>query len=263
MNVLDEIIAFKKDELKTKKTAFPVSKLKKSLFFSREMPSFYKALINPGPLIIGEFKRKSPSKGIINNSSEVEDVARGYEEAGVAAMSILTDLKYFGGENHDLQKVAGFAKIPLLRKEFIVDEYQIFESKAIGASAILLIASVLSNEEVHAFAGLASDLGLDVLFEIHEKKDIEKLNDKIRIIGVNNRNLKTFDVSMNNSRELLSKLPVSCLKVAESGFSTCKDVNELFALGYDVFLIGENFMRSDNPGETAKNFIDDLKKSIG
>lgn len=260
MNVLDEIIIFKRKELIGKKTAFPITSLKNSQYFKIEMPSFFRALEKTGPSIIGEYKRKSPSKGIININSQVEEVARDYEEAGIAAISILTDTKYFGGENNDLQKVAGFTKKPLLRKDFIVDEYQIFESKAIGASAILLIASVLSKNEIDDFTGLASDLGMDVLFEIHDEKDIEKVNDKIKIIGVNNRSLKTFEVSIDNSKRLLSQLPVDCIKVAESGFNSLQDVNDLYSIGYDGFLIGEYFMKSENPGVTAKEFIGNLKK---
>lgn len=262
MDLLDKIIAFKRNELKLRKTAIPVSDLENSTFFGREMISFHKALEKPGPSIIGEFKRKSPSKGEINFGSEVEEVARGYEAAGIRAMSILTDSEFFGGENSDLQKVAGFANIPLLRKEFIVDEYQIIESKSIGASAILLIASVLNKKEINRFIELASDLGLNVLFEIHDEKDLDKLNDRIKIIGVNNRNLKTFDVSTENSMKLLNLLPSDCLKVAESGFKSSKEVNILYSLGYKAFLIGENFMKSEDPGKAAEKFINELKTSF-
>ena len=204
MDILDKILAFKMEEVKAKKRLYPVSKLEDSAFFKCKMPSFYEALAKPEISIIGEFKRKSPSKGVLNITSDVEQVARGYEEAGIAAMSILTDKEFFGGENHDLQKVAGFIKIPLLRKDFIVDEYQIIESKSIGAGAILLIASVLNKKEAKRFSELALNLGMDVLFEIHDEKDLEKMNTGIKIIGVNNRNLNTFEVSMDNSTRSLS-----------------------------------------------------------
>jgi indole-3-glycerol phosphate synthase len=259
MDILDIIIAFKKKEIEAKKRFFSVTKLEDSVFFKKPMPSFYEALAKPGPSIIGEFKRKSPSKGVINISSEVEDVAKGYEEAGIAAMSILTDMEFFGGEEQDLQNVAGFTKLPLLRKDFIVDEYQVIESKSIGASAILLIASVLSKKEVSIYTDLALKLGMDVLFEIHEKKDLSKLNHNIRIVGVNNRNLKTQEVNMDHSAELFVHLPQKCLKVAESGFQAHKDVKKLFDSGYDAFLIGENFMRSKNPGKAAAKFLEELK----
>jgi indole-3-glycerol phosphate synthase len=263
MDILDKIIAFKRDEVKVKKMLYPVSKLEDSVFFRRQMPSFYEALAKPEPSIIGEFKRKSPSKGVINFTADVEQVAREYQEAGIAAISILTDKEYFGGENHDLQKVAGFIKIPLLRKDFIVDEYQVIESKSIGASAVLLIATVLSKKEVSRLTELVLNLGMDILFEIHDEKDLDKMNPEIKIIGINNRNLKTFEVSMDNSRDLFHHLPLNCIKVAESGFQTYKEVIKLFTTGYNAFLIGGEFMRSKNPGETAARFIKDLKKSMG
>src|SRR4030042_2512249 len=147
MNILDKIIAFKRSELECKKKCFPVSKFENSAFFKREMPSFHDALAKPGPSLIGEFKRKSPSNGMININAETERVARGYEEAGIAAMSIITDMEFFGGEDHDLQNVAGFVKIPLLKKDFFLVEDQGVESKSIGASAIFLIAAVLSKKE--------------------------------------------------------------------------------------------------------------------
>jgi indole-3-glycerol phosphate synthase len=259
MDILDKIVATKKNELEDKKSSYPVSKLEDSAFFKREMPSFYEALTKSKPSIIGEFKRKSPSKGVINNNSNPGQVAKGYEKAGVAAISILTDNKFFGGENNDLRDVAGITKIPILRKDFIVDEYQVIESKSIGASAILLIASILSKNEVYNFSDLALRLGMDVLFEIHDEKDLNKINPKIKIIGVNNRNLKTFTVSMNNSTDLFPLLPQNCIKVAESGIQTYKDVKQLITKGYDAFLIGERFMRSDDPGKAAADFIKSLK----
>jgi indole-3-glycerol phosphate synthase len=262
MDILDTIIAFKRHEVKVKKKLCPVSKLEESAFFKCEMPSFYKSLTKPEPSIIGEFKRKSPSGGVINFTADVEQVARGYEKAGIAAMSILTDKEFFGGEDIDLQIVAGFAKIPLLRKDFIMDEYQVIESKSMGAGAILLIASVLSKKEVIKLSDLALNLGMDILFEIHDEKDLDKMNPEIKIIGVNNRNLKTFGVSMDNSMDLFLHLPLNCLKVAESGFQTYNDVKQLFTRGYDAFLIGEKFMRSDNPGITAAGFIKDLKMGM-
>lgn len=263
MDILEKITAFKKGEVEKNKKVVPVSKLENSFFFNKEVPSFYDALSKPEPAIIGEFKRKSPSKGVINNTSDVEDVARGYQDAGISAISILTDREFFGGDNHDLEKVAGFIKIPLLRKEFIVDEYQIIEAKSIGASAILIIASLLNKTEVIRFSGLANTLGLDILFEIHEERDLNKIVPSIKIVGVNNRNLKTFNVNTDNSRELLHQLPADCLKVAESGFKSYSDVKQLFTMGYDAFLIGEYFMRSHNPGLMASEFIKELKSALG
>lgn len=259
MDILDKIIAFKRNEVKVNKKLYPVGKLEKSVFFRQKMPSFFEAILKPGPSIIGEFKRKSPSKGVINISADIEQVAKGYQEAGIDAISILTDNEFFGGNNDDLFKVACQVKIPLLRKDFIVDEYQVVESKSIGASAILLIASALNRREVDRLTDLALNLGMDILFEIHDEKDLEKMSNKIKIIGVNNRNLKTFIVNMDNSIDLLTRLPVNYIKVAESGFQTYNDVKQLFTRGYNAFLIGEKFMRSDDPGLTAAEFIKDLK----
>jgi indole-3-glycerol phosphate synthase len=259
MDILDKIIAFKKEEVKINKKLIPLIKLEKSVYFRRKMPSFIEAISKPGPSIIGEFKRKSPSKGVINISADINQVTKGYQEAGMAAISILTDKEFFGGENEDLIKVAGNIQVPMLRKDFIVDEYQVVESKSIGAAAILLIASVLSRREVESFTDLALDLGMDILFEIHNEKDLEKMSHKIKIIGVNNRNLKTFIVNMDNSIDLLKHLPLNLFKVAESGIQTYNDVKQLFERGYNAFLIGENFMRSNDPGLTAAAFIKDLK----
>ena len=259
MEILKSIIDNKRKEIELKKQRISIKMLEKSEFFGVKMPSFYDALNQPSPSIIAEYKRKSPSKGIINLNSDVKDVAIGYEEAGVAAISILTDFIFFGGESDDLKKVAAFINIPILRKDFIVDEYQVIESKAIGACAILLIASVLNKNEIKNLSNLASNLGLEVLFEIHTEKDIEKLSPSIRIIGVNNRNLLTFETDIEHSASLFSALPDNCLKVAESGIRTHTDVLKLFNSGYDAFLIGEHFMRTEDPGKAAARFIKKLE----
>ena len=262
MNVLDKIIAHKRTEVSARKQLISVSRLEASEFFNMERPSFRNALSAPGPSIIGEFKRQSPSKGIINNLAEIEDVARGYEAAGIRAMSILTDLEFFGGDELDLQKTASFLSIPILRKDFIVDEFQVIESKSIGASAILLIASVLSKKEIYKFTELASSLGLDTLCEIHDPAEIKKLGVKNDIIGINNRNLRTFDVDLGHSRELIKSLPEGSLKVAESGLSSFNEVKLLYEVGFHAFLIGENFMKAPDPGHAAAKFIKGLMQEI-
>jgi len=262
MNILDSIIAHKRKEVDIRKQLFSVSTLETSEFFSAVRSSFREAIAAKGPSIIGEFKRKSPSKGIINKLAEIEMVARGYEAAGVKAMSILTDLEFFGGDELDLQKVASISNLPLLRKDFIIDEYQIIESKSIGASAILLIAAVLTKKEIYNFSRMADSLGLDVLCEIHELTDIDKLNEKNNILGINNRNLKTFAVEMGHSQELIRLLPKGSLKVAESGISNTEEVKFLFETGFDAFLIGENFMRTPDPGRAAEKFIRGLNQEI-
>jgi indole-3-glycerol phosphate synthase len=262
MNILEKIAAVKREEVRSRKVANPLKNLERSVYFKASMPSFYEALTKPVPSVIGEFKRRSPSRGEINLSAGIRQVALGYQNAGIAAMSVLTDEQFFGGNNSDLQEAAALLKIPLLRKDFIVDEYQVVESKSIGAGAILLIASILTKKEVDLLSGMAVGMGMDVLFEIHDPADIEKMNQNIRIVGVNNRNLRNFKISINNSADLFQHLPQRCLKVAESGFQTSEDVFRLYQTGYDAFLIGENFMKSEDPGKSAEQFIEDLKHYI-
>jgi indole-3-glycerol phosphate synthase len=259
MDILNKIACFKREEIRLRKERFPLKELQKSAYFDRVPLSFHKALNKQEPSVIAEFKRKSPSKGIINNVSDPLHVAAGYQAAGAAAISVLTDSEFFGGDNADLSIIANSSKVPLLRKDFIIDEYQIIESKSTGASAILLIGSILTREESKRFTKLAISLGLEVLFEIHDLKDLEKADENIRIVGVNNRNLRTFEVNMKNSIDLIAGLPQHCLKVAESGFQTVDDVQEMFSGGFDAFLIGERFMRDDDPGKSACEFISGLK----
>lgn len=263
MNILERITAAKREVLKVRKTTNPASTLERSVYFKRQMPSFHEALETPGPSIIGEFKRQSPSKGIINMRADIRQVAKGYQAAGVAAMSVLTDEEFFGGTSSDLQEVAGFLQIPLLRKDFIIDEYQVIEAKSAGAAAILLIAAILNKKEIEILSGLATDLGMDILFEIHDEKELDKLNEKIRIVGVNNRDLKNFEINPDKSAGFLQRLPKDCLKVAESGFHATGDVKMLHKMGYDAFLIGENFMKTEDPGIAAARFINDLMEKTG
>jgi indole-3-glycerol phosphate synthase len=259
MDILEQIALAKREEVRFRKIAVPEDQLESSVFFRRRMPSFREALEKPGPSIIAEFKRRSPSRGDINPSADVRMVAQGYQNAGTAAISVLTDEQFFGGKNSDLLEAAELIRIPLLRKDFIVDEYQVTEAKSTGASAILLIAAILDRGEVETFSKLAVSLGMDVLFEIHDLCDLEKMSQYTDIIGVNNRNLKTFEVTMNNSSDLLKQLPENSLRVAESGIQTYVDVRRLFDSGYDAFLIGETFMKAPDPGFAAKEFIDNLK----
>ena len=262
MDILEQIAAVKREEVKHRKTTAPFSLLEKSSLFGQPRPSFHEALAQPQPSVIGEFKRRSPSKGPINLTADAITVAKGYMHAGISAVSILTDKQFFGGSNQDLVNVATAIDLPLLRKDFVIDEYQVIEARSLGASAILLIATMLTAREVYQLSALAEDLGLDILFEIHSAEDLDKMNDKIRITGVNNRNLRSFEVSMANSGELLSRLPENCIKVAESGLSSPGDVKKLFRNGYDAFLIGENFMKARDPGRKAAEFMEDLTKKI-
>ena len=259
MNILDKIITDKKREVELKKSIIPVSQLETSVLFNSRTYSLSKLLKNSVSGIIAEHKRRSPSKSVINNNHSVEDVVLGYQNAGVCGISVLTDAKYFGGSLDDLLLAKASANIPLLRKEFIVDEYQILEAKAYGADVILLIAAVLTRKEIKQLSEFAQSLGLEVLLEVHNLEELEKsIMPSLDMIGVNNRNLKTFEVSLNYSKELASKIPDEFVKVSESGISSIEAVKELQQFGYQGFLMGEHFMKTENPGLEAQRFITNL-----
>ena len=261
MNILDKIIAHKKQEVALLKKEVMLDKLVKSPSFSRQPFSLKQALTVEGSTgIIAEFKRQSPSKGIINDKSSVVDVTKGYLDANVAAQSILTDTTFFGGTILDLMQARTVNDVaPILRKDFIVDGFQIVEAKAIGADAILLIASCLTKEEIKNFGTLAGDLGLDVLYEVHSRQELDKIDLDNKIIGINNRNLKTFKVDLENSIELANLIPASCIKVSESGISNPRIITGLKEYGFKGFLIGESFMKEANPGEACQHFLNQIK----
>ncbi|QCK16010.1 indole-3-glycerol phosphate synthase TrpC [Mangrovivirga cuniculi] len=262
MNILDRIIVDKKEEVKEKKELIPVKKLEKSIWFETmpvSMSHYIKRDDKSG--VIAEIKRRSPSKGDINKYISVEEISIGYMQAGASALSVLTDQKYFGGTNEDVMTARKFNYCPILRKEFIVDEYQILEAKSIGADCILLIASVLDPETIKKFTAFAHDLGLEVLLEVHDKDELTSNTDSdADLFGVNNRNLKTFDVNLENSVELLSLIPEGKLKIAESGIDRPEDLVYLKNNGFDGFLIGERFMRYSRPHEEAAKFLAKVKE---
>ena len=238
MNILDKIVTDKYKEVDLKKSLIPTQQLETSVLFNRDTFSLANALCHSETGIIAEHKRRSPSKGTINQDTNVGQVAKGYKKAGVCGMSVLTDIKYFGGSLEDLQLARASVDMPLLRKEFIIDEYQIIEAKANGADVILLIAAVLSREEIKTFSELAQSLDM---------------------LGVNNRNLKAFEVSLETSKSLSRLIPNEFVKVSESGISSIEAIKGLKEYGYQGFLIGENFMKTDNPGKSAFDFIQKLK----
>ena len=259
MNILDKIIFDKKREVELKKSIIPVSQLESSVLFDSRTISLSKILRSSQTGIIAEHKRRSPSKSEINYNFTVEEVVKGYESAGVCGISVLTDGKYFGGSLDDLLLARASVNVPLLRKEFIVDEYQILEAKAHGADLILLIAAVMTREEVKQLSEFAESLGLEVLLEVHNLEELRKsIMPSLNMIGVNNRNLKTFEVSLDFSKALASEIPNEFVKVSESGISSIEAINELKPYGYKGFLIGENFMKTDNAGASAKEFISKL-----
>ncbi|WP_293892892.1 indole-3-glycerol phosphate synthase TrpC [Flavobacterium sp.] len=260
MNILDQIIASKKKEVALKKSVVSVAQLENSDLFNTKTNSLSKSILNSPFGIIAEHKRRSPSKATINNSFSVEEVVKGYENAGASGISVLTDMQYFGGSLEDLLLARASVQIPLLRKEFIVDEYQLLEAKAFGADAILLIAAVLSKEEIKQFSEFAQSLALEVLLEVHNQEELKKsIMPSLDLIGVNNRNLKTFEVNLQNSIELTNNIPNDFVKISESGLTSTDDINLLRSHGFQGFLIGENFMKTDNPGKSLEQFIKQLK----
>ncbi|WP_417872625.1 indole-3-glycerol phosphate synthase TrpC [Xanthomarina gelatinilytica] len=260
MNILDKIVADKHIEITLRKQLIPVSQLEQSVLFEKPTISLASKLKNSTTGIIAEHKRRSPSKSVINQNLNVFDVAKGYENAGVCGMSVLTDSKYFGGSLDDLLIARASCNLPLLRKEFIIDEYQILEAKAYGADVILLIAAILTKEEIKQFSEFAKSLNLDVLLEVHNEEELHKsMMPSLDMFGVNNRNLKTFDVSLDTSKTLSQIMPNEFVKVSESGISSVDAIKELQPFGYKGFLIGENFMKTDDAGKSAAKFIKDLK----
>src|SRR5690606_2978358 len=261
MNNLDKIIIRKREEVALAKEATSLAELEKFPLFDRKTYSLRESIVDKNRSgIIAEFKRASPSKGIINDKSTVKDVARGYELAGASAISVLTDADFFKGSLQDLTEARDAVTIPVLRKEFVIDRYQIAEAKAYGADVILLIAAVLSSGEIKDLSCYAKELGLSVLLEVHNKEELDRsIFDSIDAIGVNNRNLKDFTVSIQHSLDLVNLIPDSFIKVSESGISDPESIIELKEAGFQAFLIGENFMKTDNPQEAISSFINQIK----
>ncbi|WP_055435250.1 indole-3-glycerol phosphate synthase TrpC [Lacinutrix algicola] len=260
MDILTKIVKDKRIEVNLRKQLIPTKQLEQSILFERETVSLANKLRNSTTGIIAEHKRRSPSKQVINHDLNVFDVAKGYEEAGVCGMSVLTDGKYFGGSLDDLLTARASCNLPILRKEFIIDTYQIIEAKAYGADVILLIAAILTKNEIKQFSELAKSLNLDVLLEVHNEEELNKsIMPSLDMLGVNNRNLKTFDVSLETSKQLSTLIPNDFVKVSESGISNIEAIKTLQPFGYKGFLIGENFMKTNNAGKSAKQFIKDLR----
>lgn len=262
MNILEKIIAHKKNEVAKLKKEVLLENLVKSPSFKRTPISLKKSLSSKNSNgIIAEFKRQSPSKGVINDSSDVVDVTNGYLDAAVSGQSILTDTHFFGGSIVDvIHARAVNDTVPILRKDFIVDGFQIVEAKAIGADVILLIAACLTKEELKNYGALAHDLGLEVLYEVHNEEELEKIVPENKIVGINNRNLKTFKVDLEHSIGLAEQIPSNCVKVSESGISDPRIITGLKEYGFQGFLIGENFMKENDPGEACKAFVSQLAK---
>jgi indole-3-glycerol phosphate synthase len=262
MSILDEILVHKKVEIEERKSLYPVKLLEKSVHFPVAVVSLKHYLSRKDKCgIIAEIKRKSPSRGKINPYISIERTSIGYMQAGAAALSILTDEKYFGGSNQDLTTARRFNYCPILRKDFIVDEYQILEAKSIGADAVLLIAAALKPDRLKELARFAGSLGLEVLMEVHNEAElIGNLHDEIDIIGVNNRDLKTFQVSIQTSIDLSDKIPAHYMKISESGISKPATIHELKQYGFSGFLIGEYFMEHSRPEKRCAEFIQKIRE---
>jgi indole-3-glycerol phosphate synthase len=260
MNLLEQIVAHKRHEVEERKSLFPIKLLEQSIFFSSQPVSLKKYVTREDKSgIIAEIKRKSPSKGVINPYVSVERTSIGYMQAGASALSVLTDKHFFGGSNEDLTIARKFNFCPVLRKDFVVDEYQIIEAKSIGADAILLIAAVLEPPTIKAFVQTAKSLGLEVLLEVHNETEVKENSEAgVALMGVNNRNLKTFEVSLETSKALAPIIPDDVVKISESGIDSAAAILELKQYGFQGFLIGEQFMKHSRPELACKEFTDEL-----
>lgn len=259
MSILDQIITKKREELAASKLTISVAQLEKQAYFARDCHSLSMSLIAPASSgIIAEFKRKSPSKGIINDRMGVDEVTRGYVQAGAACLSVLTDEHFFGGTHADFELARKTnPDTPLLRKDFMIDEYQIIEAKSMGADVVLLIAAALSPSEIKTLGTLARSLGMETLLEVHDQEELDRsLGDYISVVGVNNRNLKNFsEQNVEASKVLADKIPAQFVKISESCISSAEIIKELKTFGYRGFLIGESFMKTMNPGNALTEFL--------
>ena len=260
MSILDKIVSRKREEVALAKQAVSIKQLEAFPNFHRTPLVFKDFLLDQSRTgIIAEFKRRSPSKGLINGTAEVEVVTKAYNEAGASALSVLTDHDFFGGKAGDLIAARAVNDIPILRKDFMIDEYQILEAKAWGADLILLIASILTPKEIDAYGKFAQSLGLSVLLEVHNLEELERSTSmNVNAVGVNNRNLGDFTVNIQTSFDLVDKIPNDLLKISESAIDNPDVIKELKAVGYHGFLIGENFMKTNDPGQAIKEFVTSL-----
>ncbi len=260
MNILEKIIAHKQEEVQNRKNLYPIKLLEKSIYYETPVVSMTKYLHRSDKSgIIAEFKRRSPSKGAINPYATVEQVSIGYMQAGASGLSVLTDEHFFGGKSTDLTEARKYNFCPILRKDFIIDEYQIVEAKSIGADTILLIAECLEKDRLQQLAKTAQNLGLEVLMEVHSEAQLDKLCNEVNIVGVNNRNLEDFTVSLDTSLGLADKIPGEFTKISESGISDPNAIITLKEAGFKGFLIGETFMKTPNPAKTCLQFIQQVE----
>jgi len=256
MHKLQEIVLAKRKQVKEDKQLFPLEIIERSIYFERECVSLKEYIGRKDKIgIIAEIKKKSPALGAINLEIKVEKLAAGYTQEGASALSVLTDMKFFGGCNSDLIVARGNTSIPILRKDFVIDEYQVMEAKSIGADAILLIAAILTKEEIKQFTDLAHKLGMEAILEVHAEHELEKIYEKADVIGVNNRNLETMKIDIATSRSMAKLIPEGFIKISESGIENPEIVLELKNFGYNGFLIGSYFMKHAEPDKALADFI--------
>ncbi len=259
-DILYEILAHKRFEVDRMKLNIPQMQLEDAIERAPVVPSMRESLEKSSSGIIAEFKRRSPSKGWIHKDARPVDIILGYDQAGAAALSILTDEAFFGGTLSDIKAIASQVTAPILRKEFIVDEYQLYQARIIGASAVLLIAAALSPEKCNTLVKKAHEIGLEVLLEIHSEEELEYITPEVDMVGVNNRNLGTFHTDVQNSFRIAELLPKDTLLVSESGISSAETICELRKVGYRGFLMGEAFMKTEDPAHTLKELIEKIEQ---
>ncbi len=258
-NILSDIVDYKKVEVKERSLRHSIDLIQQCMPFSTKPVSLREQLLRKGASgIIAEFKQHSPSLGLINDQVDVAQITSGYAVAGVSALSVLTETHFFGGSLNDFSIAREHNTCPMLQKDFFIDEYQIYEARALGADVILLIAAILTNEEVKRFATLAASLGMESILEVHKEEELERLCDEVSLIGVNNRDLKTFVTDLSRAEDLSLKIPKDFIKIAESGIKTADDVTRLRAAGYQGFLIGERFMSQSDPVKACADFIQQI-----
>lgn len=261
MSILDNIVDDTRDLISRRKRDISLSRLEDGRYFDREPLDFAEALRRDEIAVIAEVKKASPSKGIIRDDYSPADIARRYEDAGAAAVSVLTEPLHFQGSLEHLQAVRSAVDLPLLRKDFVVDVYQLFEARAHGADAVLLIAAVLDRPHLHDLLQAARELGLSALVEVYDLSEIDRIDfDEVSILGVNNRDLRTFEVDIEHSLRVFRHVPDEIVRVSESGLSSPEEVVHLYQNGVNAVLIGETFMREDNPGDALARMLDGFRE---
>lgn len=264
MTVLDRILAHKAEELAHRRRKRSLPDVRAAAENAAPTRGFAAAVKRRKPAVIAEMKKASPSRGVIREHFDPKTIAASYEAAGAACLSVLTDETFFQGADEHLARAKAAATLPALRKDFVIDEYQVFEARDLGADCILLIAAVLDPEQIASFSGIAGELGLDVLVEVHSERELDgALRSAPTLLGINNRDLRTFDTSLETTLSLLAQVPEGTTVVTESGIRTREDIRRMRDAGVDAFLVGEAFMRASDPGRQLRElfFSDALEET--